>query len=31
LVALAVCGFVQATEKLAGSDPDAMARIIEGL
>ena len=31
LVALASCGFVQATEKLAGSDPDAMARIIEGL
>jgi putative Mg2+ transporter-C (MgtC) family protein len=31
LVALAACGFVQATEGFAGADPGAMARIIEGL
>ena len=31
LVALACCGFVQATEGMAGDHPEAMARIIEGL
>jgi putative Mg2+ transporter-C (MgtC) family protein len=31
LVALATCGFVQATEKFASSHPEAMGHIIEGL
>jgi putative Mg2+ transporter-C (MgtC) family protein len=31
LVALASCGFVQATESLISNSPEAMARIIEGL
>ncbi len=31
LVAIAACGFVQATEGFAASNPDAMARIIAGL
>jgi putative Mg2+ transporter-C (MgtC) family protein len=31
LVALSACGFVQATEHLAGASPEAMARIVEGL
>lgn len=31
LVAVATCGFVQATEPLVAATPEAMARIIEGL
>src|SRR5688500_7664647 len=31
LVAVAACGFVQAAESLASEDPEAMARIVEGL
>ena len=31
LVALASCGFVQATESLIGTSPEAQARIVEGL
>jgi len=31
LVAVAACGFVQATEKLAAAEPEAMARIVEGV
>jgi putative Mg2+ transporter-C (MgtC) family protein len=31
LVAVATCGFVQATEPLVSDAPEAMARIIEGL
>jgi putative Mg2+ transporter-C (MgtC) family protein len=31
LIALAACGFVQATEGFAASNPEAMARIIAGL
>src|SRR6187200_3276011 len=31
LVAVAACGFVQATESLLHSSPEGMARIIEGL
>ena len=31
LVALASCGFIQATEGLAAGHPEAMARIVEGL
>jgi putative Mg2+ transporter-C (MgtC) family protein len=31
LVAVAACGFVQAAETLASSDPEAMARIVEGI
>jgi len=31
LVAVATCGFVQAAESLAAGEPEAMARIIEGL
>jgi putative Mg2+ transporter-C (MgtC) family protein len=31
LVAVATCGFVQASETLVQSNPEAMARIIEGL
>lgn len=31
LVAVASCGFVQAAETLASSDPEAMARIVEGI
>lgn len=31
LVAVATCGFIQATEQLASGSPEAMARIIEGL
>jgi putative Mg2+ transporter-C (MgtC) family protein len=31
LVAIATCGFVQATERFTAGDPEAMARIIEGL
>ena len=31
LVAVATCGFVQAAEAMAGQEPEALARIIEGL
>jgi putative Mg2+ transporter-C (MgtC) family protein len=31
LVAVASCGFVQAAEQLLASEPDGMARIIEGV
>ena len=31
LVAVAACGFVQAAESLASDDPEAMARIVEGI
>ena len=31
LVAIAACGFIQATEGLLRSEPDGMARIIEGV
>lgn len=31
LVAVATCGFIQATESLVSDTPEAMARIIEGL
>ena len=31
LVALATCGFIQATETLTADSPEAMARITEGL
>jgi putative Mg2+ transporter-C (MgtC) family protein len=31
LVAVATCGFIQATEQLTADSPEAMARIIEGL
>ncbi|RZI72469.1 MAG: MgtC/SapB family protein [Pseudomonas sp.] len=31
LVAVATCGFIQATERLTADSPEAMARIIEGL
>ena len=31
LVAVATCGFVQAAESIAGTNPEALARIIEGL
>jgi putative Mg2+ transporter-C (MgtC) family protein len=31
LVAVAACGFVQATEGLAAAEPQAMARIVEGV
>lgn len=31
LVALASCGFVQATEPLVSAEPEAMARIVEGV
>lgn len=31
LVALATCGFIQATESLLASSPEAMARVVEGL
>jgi putative Mg2+ transporter-C (MgtC) family protein len=31
LVALAACGFIQSTEHLLATEPDGMARIIEGL
>jgi putative Mg2+ transporter-C (MgtC) family protein len=31
LVAVATCGFVQAAESIAANNPEAMARIIEGL
>jgi putative Mg2+ transporter-C (MgtC) family protein len=31
LVALAACGFVQATEQLVAGSPEALARIVEGL
>ena len=31
LVALAACGFIQATEGLVAQSPEAMARIVEGL
>src|SRR5687767_9823744 len=31
LVAVASCGFIQAAEHLVGSNPEAMARIVEGL
>ena len=31
LVAVAACGFVQATETLMASDPGAMARVLEGI
>lgn len=31
LVAVATCGFIQATEGLATGHPEAMARVIEGL
>ena len=31
LVAVASCGFVQATEQLAAGNPEAMARVVEGV
>ena len=31
LVAVATCGFIQATERLTVDSPEAMARIVEGL
>lgn len=31
LVAVATCGFVQAGERIAVNEPEAMARIVEGL
>jgi putative Mg2+ transporter-C (MgtC) family protein len=31
LVAVATCGFIQASEALTGNSPEAMARIVEGL
>jgi putative Mg2+ transporter-C (MgtC) family protein len=31
LVAISSCGFIQASEKLLGGDPEATARIIEGI
>ena len=31
LVAVATCGFIQATETLVAGSPEAMARIVEGL
>lgn len=31
LVAVASCGFIQATEHIAGTSPEAQARIVEGL
>ena len=31
LVAVATCGFIQATEPVTASNPEAMARILEGL
>ncbi|HEX8481829.1 MAG TPA: MgtC/SapB family protein [Allosphingosinicella sp.] len=31
LVAVAACGFVQAAEPLAAQEPEAMARIVEGI
>ena len=31
LVAVATCGFIQAAERMAAGDPQALARIIEGL
>ena len=31
LVAVATCGFIQAAESIAATNPEAMARIIEGL
>ena len=31
LVAVASCGFIQAAESMVGEDPEAMARIVEGI
>ncbi|MES2907275.1 MAG: MgtC/SapB family protein [Pseudomonadota bacterium] len=31
IVAMASCGFIQATEGLVGTSPEALARIVEGL
>ena len=31
LVAVASCGFIQAAESMGGDDPEAMARIVEGI
>lgn len=31
LVAIAACGFIQATEQITADSPEAMARIIEGI
>lgn len=31
LVAVAACGFIQATEGFAGADPGASARVVEGI
>ena len=31
LVAIASCGFIQAAESMVANDPEAMARIVEGL
>ncbi len=31
LVAVATCGFIQAAETMIGTNPEAMARIVEGL
>ena len=31
LVAMAACGFIQATEQIAADSPEALARIIEGI
>ena len=31
LVAVATCGFIQASETMTGNDPQALARVVEGL
>jgi putative Mg2+ transporter-C (MgtC) family protein len=31
LVAIAACGFVQATERLIAGNPEALARVVEGI
>ncbi len=31
LVAIAACGFIQATERITANEPEALARIIEGV
>jgi putative Mg2+ transporter-C (MgtC) family protein len=31
LVAIAACGFIQATERMTAGEPEAMARIVEGV
>ena len=31
LVAVAACGFIQATERMLADDPEALARVVEGI